>query len=163
MAQPQQRGGKKPLAALIAAACIVAAPVVVEFEGTIRKAYLDPVKIPTICTGHTGPDVFIGRVATDGECRDILDHDLKRHAEGVAQCTPMIFDRPKVAAAATSLAFNIGVSAYCRSTAAKRFRAGNYRGGCEALGWFNKAGGKVLRGLQKRRAAEVKLCLEGVG
>jgi lysozyme len=62
-----------------------------------------------------------------------------------------------------SVAFNIGVPRYCASTAAKRFNAGNYAGGCEALTWFKYAGGKVVKGLANRRAREYKVCVGGLG
>lgn len=161
---PQRSG--KPLAAAIALACAIAAPVVSHWEGKRNKAYLD--RLPTqavwtICYGSTGPDVTSGMAKTDAECRAMLARDLPKYAAEVAKCTPEIFDRPKVAAAAISLSWNIGANAYCKSTASKRFRAGDYRGGCEALGWFNRSGGRVIQGLVNRRAAEVKLCLQGVG
>jgi lysozyme len=72
-------------------------------------------------------------------------------------------DKPEILAAATSLAFNIGTAAFCRSTAARRFNAGDLEGGCRAIGAFVFAGGRKLPGLVRRRAAEVALCLKGVG
>ena len=65
-------------------------------------------------------------------------------------------------AAATSLAFNIGTARFCDSTAARRFKAGDAAGGCRAMAAFVYAGGRKLKGLVRRRAAEVALCLEGV-
>lgn len=162
---PQPTAAKGGLVALIAAACAVATPVVMQWEGKRNKAYLDTLPkeaVWTICFGSTGPDVTKGLVKTDAECRAMLETNLQKYAEGVAKCTPGIFDRPKVAAAAISLAWNIGTGAYCRSTAAKRFNTGNYRGGCSALGWYTMAGGRKIQGLVNRRQAEVRLCLEGV-
>ena len=48
--------------------------------------------------------------------------------------------------AATRLSFNIGVVAFCRSTAARRFNAGDWRGGCDAFLAWNKArvGGRLV-------------------
>lgn len=65
-------------------------------------------------------------------------------------------------AAYTSLAYNVGVAGAGKSTATRRLNAGDIRGGCEAIGWWNKAGQRVVRGLVNRRADEVALCLRGL-
>src|SRR3546814_3539221 len=53
----------------IAAAGLGAAlALVVQFEGKVNRAYLDPVGKPTICYGHTGPEVHLSMVATDEQC-----------------------------------------------------------------------------------------------
>ena len=62
----------------------------------------------------------------------------------------------------STLTYNIGVGAFCRSTARRRLNAGNVRGACDAATWFNKAGGRKIPGLVNRRTAEHKLCLEGL-
>ena len=64
-------------------------------------------------------------------------------------------------AAYVSLAYNAGVAGIGKSTATRRLNAGDIRGGCKALGWWNKAGGRVVRGLVNRRADETRLCLIG--
>ncbi|PRG74053.1 glycosyl hydrolase, partial [Burkholderia multivorans] len=64
-----------------------------------------------------------------------------------------------------SFAYNVGAGAYCGSTTAKRFNAGDWKGACRALNeadngrpqWVT-AGGRVLPGLVKRRAEERALC-----
>jgi len=155
-------GSKRSAAALVAAACVIATPIVQRWEGTVLKTYPDPIGILTSCTGHTGPELKLGQRFTPEQCGATLTQDLQRHAEEVYRCTPTIFEKPKVAAAATSLAYNVGGSAYCKSTAARQFNAGNYRAGCAALGRFIYANGKILTGLVKRRSAEVNLCLEGL-
>ena len=50
----------------------------------------------------------------------------------------------------------------CRSTAARRFNAGDWRGGCEAFLMWNKAGGRPVRGLTLRRQRERALCMKGL-
>jgi GH24 family phage-related lysozyme (muramidase) len=68
--------------------------------------------------------------------------------------------------AAISLAYNIGTDAFCRSTAARHFRAGDWRGGCDALTAWNKArvNGRLVpvRGLTRRRRHEREICLRGL-
>jgi lysozyme len=99
---------------------------------------------------------------SDAECDALFRDDLIRHAGPVAACTPGTVDKPEILAAETSLAFNIGVARFCRSSAARRFNAGDLAGGCRAIGAFQYAGGRKLPGLVRRRAAEVALCLKGV-
>jgi lysozyme len=61
-----------------------------------------------------------------------------------------------------SLAYNIGPGAFARSTALRRFNEGDIQGAADAMLMWNKAGGKVLRGLQRRRDAERRLFLSPV-
>ena len=58
-----------------------------------------------------------------------------------------------------SLAYNIGAGAFCRSTLVRKLNAGDYEGACAEILRWNKAGGKVVRGLVVRREAEHKKCL----
>jgi len=59
-----------------------------------------------------------------------------------------------------SLAYNIGYAGFCKSTIVKRLkqRPPDYTGACEAILLWNKAGGKVMPGLVKRREAEYQQC-----
>lgn len=131
------------------------------------RAYLDIAGIPTACDGIT-KGVRMGQVYTEAQCAMMLERELVIHAEGVMKCSPGLQGRGRdyQRAAAVSLAYNIGVAGYCGSTAARRFNAGNYRGGCDAFMSWNKARvGGVLRpvqGLTNRRARERAMCLKGL-
>ncbi len=156
-------------AALVAALLALVGPVAYErlhkdvpaHEGTVNKGYLDPVRIPTKCSGDT-TDVVVGRIYTDEECRVSLDTQLLAHARPVLVCSPELKDQPYILAATIDLTYNIGASAYCRSTVAKRFRAGDYAGGCAAMSAWVYAGGRKLPGLVKRRADNRALCERGL-
>lgn len=176
-------GGGVALAA-IAAAIAATLPTTREFEGKRNVAYADRIArrpVPTICYGHTGPEVVVGRRRSDAECEALLEGDLAGHARGVARCAPGITGNPYIFGAATDLAFNVGVGAFCGSTAARRFNAGDLAGGCEALGpgftvrvrvggrmvaqrrdGFVRSGGKVRAGLVRRRARDRALCVRGL-
>ena len=52
----------------VAAVMLAAAAFIAPWEGTVRKAYFDIVRVLTICTGHTGPDVYEGQTATPAQC-----------------------------------------------------------------------------------------------
>lgn len=122
-------------------------------------AYQDIVGVWTICGGET-QGVTRGMRETVAGCEARDEAALIRHAEPVLACTPGLRNRPNQLAAAVSLAYNIGAAGYCRSTVARRFNARDWRGACEAFLMWNKAGGQVVRGLDRRRRAERDLCLK---
>jgi lysozyme len=65
-------------------------------------------------------------------------------------------------AAFVSLAYNIGVGAFCGSTLVKKLNAEDYAGACAEISKWNKFKGKPLLGLTRRRAEERAIC-EGRG
>lgn len=137
-----------------------------EFEGLRLKAYHDPVGILTIGYGYTnaagyGDGVKLGDVWTKEKAEAMLVEGLEVFA---AQIRPMFKRQPNENqfGAMLSLAYNIGAGAFGRSTCLKQFNAGNIARAADALTWFNKAGGKVLRGLDRRREAEKQLFLTPV-
>jgi lysozyme len=71
-------------------------------------------------------------------------------------------NRPNQLAASVSLAYNIGTTAFCRSTVARRFNAGQWKAGCDAFLMWDRAGGRKVRGLTRRREAERAICLRGL-
>lgn len=131
------------------------------------RAYLDMVGVPTACDGLTsyrGRKIKMGDQFTEAQCTVMLEEELVTHAKGVMQCTPglalTIPRRDHARFAAVSGAYNYGVPTYCRSTARARFNAGQIGAACEALTWYNKAGGKVVPGLVARRKRERAECVK---
>lgn len=150
------------LTALIgAAAAITLVPEVQRWEGREHVPYKDIVGIWTVCDGDT-KNVIPGQAQTDAQCDARLEQQLIAHAKPVMQCVPGLKDRPNQLAASVSLAYNIGTAGFCKSTAAKRFNAENWRGGCDAFLSWRFAGGREIRGLLNRRKAEREICLRGV-
>lgn len=139
----------------------VAVPFVGKWEGLRTTAYRDIVGVWTICYGHTRT-VIPGETRTVAECNALLAEELLEYREGLHRYfTTQTINRrltPERDTAYTSLAFNVGIAGAGRSTATRRLNAGNIAGGCEALTWWNKAGGRVVRGLVNRRAEERALC-----
>ena len=149
---------RNKLVACVGTACAAILFVCVPlFEGTRTDVYVDPVGIVTACTGHTGKNLKVGQTFTKEQCQDLLVADLLRHAEPVLKCTPSLAKQPQRLAAAVSFAFNVGPTAYCSSTFAKKLNA-NDPSACAELSRWVKAGGKTLPGLVKRRAAERAIC-----
>jgi len=130
-------------------------------EGRVLKTYRDIGGVLTYCDGAT-ENAQAGRVYTPAECDAQLDRDLERHAAGIARCVPMnrLTDGQKVAF--VDVAFNIGVSAFCGSSMVRKANAGDMVGACDALLLWNRAGGREVVGLTKRRQRERELCLKGV-
>lgn len=127
-----------------------------KLEGTILRGYRDPIGIVTACVGHTRTAV-LGRPYTAVECDRLLRSDLAVHAAGVAACVAVPLTQNEQAAY-ISLAFNIGVGAFCRSTLVARLNRYEYGAACAEISKWNKAGGRVLPGLVRRRAIERALC-----
>ncbi|RDE04695.1 lysozyme [Sphingomonas aracearum] len=119
----------------------------------------DPAGVWTICDGET-KGVKPGMVETVEGCAARNEAALIRHAEPVLACTPSLRGHPNQLSAAISLAYNIGTGAYCGSTVDRRFDAGQWRAACDAFVMWNKANGKVVTGLDRRRRAERDLCLK---
>lgn len=123
------------------------------WEGGHRlTAYLDPVGIPTICTGST-EGVELGQRATFEQCNARLLRDTTRAGAAVARCTHVAITQSQYDAL-VSLAFNIGEKKYCSSTLVRKINAGDCWGaGAEFPRWVYAKGVK-LRGLERRRADE---------
>lgn len=147
---------------LLSAAVIAAAAGLIQhWEGTRLAPYRDIVGVWTVCSGDTSISM---RHYSRAECDTILRMAVSgTYGHGVLGAVPGIERHPGSLVASISLAYNIGVPAYARSTVARRFRQGDWRGGCDAFKRWVHVGGKVLPGLVRRREAERALCLKGVG
>ena len=129
------------------------------FEGCRLAAYRDIVGVWTIGYGHT-EGVHLGQIITQAQADQMLADDLDHvYGPGVLDA---IGDVPTTQAqfdAMTSLAFNIGVGGFARSTVCRMHKAGNYTAASEAFVLWNKAGGRTLEALTRRRLTEAKLYL----
>lgn len=149
---------------LVAAAIIggTGASMIQAHEGLRYKTYLDSAGIPTVCYGHTGPEVKLGQVYTPAQCDALFNEDVAKHNAEVDRCIRAPLTRNQ-RAAVVSFTFNIGGSAFCRSTMAKKLNQRDYIGAADEFPKWKYAtvGGKktVLGGLVKRREAERKLFL----
>jgi len=169
-AKPPAAGVGKPVkaGALVGAVGVAAAAILSPFVSGWESggkqhltAYQDIVGVWTLCDGET-LGVKKGDTDTAEGCAIRLDTRLAGFAQEVAKCTPSLRGKDEMWASATSLAYNIGTGAYCKSTVDRQFDAGNLRAACDAYLMWNKAGGRVVQGLANRRAAERALCLKGI-
>lgn len=136
---------------------------IAEFEGLRLEAYLCPAGVWTIGYGHTKGVKPGDTLDIPTHAKILLDEDLVEWGAGVekalggASTTQHEFD------AMVSLAFNIGVGGFEKSTVLRLHKAGDKTGAARAFGMWNKAtvNGKLveLPGLTRRRAAESALYL----
>lgn len=150
-------------AALGAAVVLATAAFVAPWEGLFTRPYKDIVGVVTWCYGETEGKPKASY--TPQECRDMLAAKLPRYYGEISACwgpqvEAKLTDNMRVAF--TSGAYNFGSGAFCKSSMVRRLKAGDLRGACDALLLYNRAGGRVVRGLANRRQAERKLCLEGL-
>ncbi|MBA85233.1 MAG: lysozyme [Rhodobacteraceae bacterium] len=157
--------GKKAVGGIVSAAVLVSAvPGVSYWEGRSLRAYQDIVGVWTICDGVTS-GVKPGDTATDAQCDAMLTHELRAHAEGLSACIADDVERQiptQTAAALVSWAYNIGTGAACRSTLVRKLNGRAWSEVCTELSRWNRAGGRVVRGLTNRRAAERADCEAGL-
>jgi GH24 family phage-related lysozyme (muramidase) len=143
----------------------VALPFIEVQEGMVLVAYRDVIGKPTICAGTTR-GVVMGMRKTLAECRAIFRAELVEYRNGLHRYftaeTKRLRLTPWRDTAFLSLAINIGWAGAGKSTATRRLNAGDIAGACDAITWFNRAGGRVWRGLVTRRSAEKDLCLRGL-
>lgn len=143
-----------------AAVLVLAAAIASYWEGHSPTGYADPVGIPTVCWGHTGPDVRVGMSVSLERCKELLEQDLQEAARSVEKCIHRPLSAHQ-AAAFVSFTFNVGGAAFCRSTLVRLFNEGRAEEACNQMSRWVYAKGIRLRGLERRRAAEVSLCLTG--
>ena len=160
ISEPVKASGARKAIGGVAGAAVIAAIVafIGPWEGRRYVAYQDIVGVWTICEGHT-KGVKPGDTATDLQCDEMAAQDVAEHNAGIRQCVTRQMPQ-NVEIAFTSLAFNVGVGAFCGSTALRKYNAGDDTGACEAMNLWNQAGGRVVKGLVNRRAAESALCKE---
>lgn len=152
---------KAKLIAMLGAPVAVAAITgVAYFEGYVPTVYRDPIGRLAACYGHDNQALTPGASYTRQQCEDILAEDLVRHARALECIAVPLTDGQK--AALVSFAFNVGADALCGSTLARKANSGRPASDwCNELLRWNRAGGKVLPGLTKRRQAERTMCLTG--
>ena len=142
------------------------------WEGRSLTAYLDTIAQPpvwTICDGDT-QGVRPGMVETPAGCdRRLATRIVRDYREKLVACIPNWSAAPlSWRAMMNSLAWNIGAGAACRSTAARLGWAGRWLESCTAATAFNRAGGRMVVGLARRRGmgdaariGEGELCVSG--
>lgn len=133
--------------------------IVKSFEGLRLRSYKCPAQVITIGYGHTGSykgkPLTLGMTITKEEAEELLKQDLVKYEKYVDDLHRDFNENER--AALISFCYNCGpasLKSLCRNRTNKQI--------AEALLLYNKAGGKVLAGLTKRRRAERELFLTPV-
>jgi lysozyme len=112
--------------------------------------------VPTIGFGTT-EGVKLGDTITPPKAMARALRDVQKFEGAIKQCVKVPLHQWEYDAF-VSLSYNIGAGAFCGSTLVRKLNAGDYAGACAEIDRWNRAGGKVLRGLVNRRASERALC-----
>jgi GH24 family phage-related lysozyme (muramidase) len=145
------------------------------FEGCHSSPYKCPATLWTIAYGHVlYPDQARlktperasyslkpehNRVWDADEIDSLLEADLQRFSDGVLRLCPAAADNQCHLDALVSFSYNCGLGNLQASTLRMKYNRGDYFGAADEFLKWNKAGGKVLRGLERRREAERALFL----
>jgi lysozyme len=138
-----------------------------DFEGLFLKPYLDPIKIPTIGYGtiqyENGKKVTMKDPAiTEERATELLEHEVNLKAQAVEKLVKVPLNDNEFAAL-VAFSYNVGSGALSTSTLLKLLNSNADRTAVadQLLRW-NKAGGKELAGLTRRRQAERSLFLQPI-
>lgn len=144
-----------PVALALTASALVG---LASYEGYQSAAYIPiPGDVPTIGFGET-KGVRMGDKTTPVRALATLLQSAQAHADGVRACVKApLFQREFDAY--VSLAYNIGVQAFCGSTLVRKANALDYPGACAEILRWDRAGGRQVPGLTKRRQAEFSTCI----
>lgn len=132
--------------------------IIKSFEGCRLNAY-KPVSTEqhwTIGYGHYGPDVAPNQVITQAEAEILLGLDLKKYEQAVTASTPFPLTQNQFDAL-VSFSYNCGVG-----NLKKLVNGRTAPQVAESMLKYNKAGGKVLAGLTRRRQAEHDLFIRDI-
>ncbi len=129
------------------------------FEGLKLTAYLCPAGVPTIgfgtTKGLTRADVG-KKTITEAEASRLLVEDVARFEKAVDKLVKVKLTENQ-RGALVSFTYNLGEGNFGSSTLLKKVNAGDLKSAQSEFAKWDKAGGKVLAGLTRRRAAEAKL------
>jgi len=142
------------------------------FEGCHFKPYLCPALLWTIGYGHVlYPEQNRLQLAerkayplhqahnrewSQEEVDGLLKQDLQRFERGVLRYITVPLKQNEFDAL-VSFSFNLGLGTLQRSSIRSKLNRGDKEGAIETLLKYCRAGGKILKGLQRRRAAEADL------
>ena len=132
------------------------------FEGCELTAYQDSVGVWTIGYGWTQPvngkPVSKGMIITQETADSLLCSGVVQYEKGVTGLVKVAVNQNQFDAL-VDFSYNLGVKSLEGSTLLKKLNTGDCTGAADEFLKWNKAGGKVLNGLVKRRAAERSLFL----
>lgn len=127
-------------------------------EGFSDTAYI-PIAgdVPTIGFGST-EGVQLGDKITVPEALERLHRDVGNAESAIGLCVTVPLSQGEYDAF-TSLAFNIGTTAFCSSTLVRKLNGGDYEGACQEIRKWVYSDGRKVQGLVNRREDEYRMCM----
>ncbi|MFH2557768.1 lysozyme [Klebsiella aerogenes] len=133
-----------------------------QFEGCKLTAYQDSVGVWTIGYGWTQPvdgkPIRAGMTIKQETAERLLKTGLVSYESDVSRLVKVSLTQGQFDAL-VSFTYNLGARSLSTSTLMRKLNAGDYAGAADEFLRWNKAGGKVLNGLTRRREAERALFL----
>ena len=131
---------------------------ILSYEGYSDKAYIPvPGDVPTIGFGTT-EGVKLGDTITPEKAVERAYRDIHKTETAIHKCVNVPLTQNEYNSY-TSLAYNIGTSAFCNSTLVKKLNARDYDGACSEIKRWVYFKGKVNQGLVNRRLKEYQTCM----
>lgn len=152
---------RKPLAATAVGLALLTG--IANHEGFRSQAYIPvPGDVPTIGYGSTrnpdGSAVKLGQTISREQAMVYLKNDTQKFVNQMVSCVKVPVSQGEFDAF-VSLTYNIGPSAFCRSTLVKKLNQYDYEGACKEILKWSYFKGKQLPGLVKRRQQEYNVCI----
>lgn len=134
-----------------------------QFEGLRLNAYDDGVGVWTIGYGTIkypdGVRVKKGDKITRAQADQYIANDVSTFEKSVNSLVKVPLNQNQFDAL-VSFTYNLGATNLSNSTLLKKLNAKDYKGAAAEFSRWNRAGGKVMAGLTRRRAAERELFLK---
>lgn len=131
---------------------------ILNYEGFSDTAYIPvPGDVPTIGFGST-KGVKLGDTITPEKAIERTYRDIRNTESAIHKCVHVPLSASEYDAF-TSLAYNIGSSAFCSSTLVKKLNAGDYEGACAEIKRWVYVKGQIVPGLVNRREKEYRMCM----
>ena len=131
------------------------------FEGCILKAYKCPAGVWTIGFGNTfyedGTKVKEGDVITQKRADELAKFIVEQFANSIREMIKQPLNENQFSAC-VSLAYNIGTGGFKKSSVLRKLNANPLDASiADSFRLWNKGGGVILKGLVRRREAEIEL------
>jgi lysozyme len=148
--------GRIKVAALSASAVALVSLAV--HEGYREQAYIPiPGDVPTIGYGTT-EGVKLGDRTDPIKALQRALSDMQKFEGAIKECVKVPLYQHEYDAL-VGFSYNVGSNAFCKSTLVRKLNAGDYKGACDEILRWDRAAGKVIRGLTNRTQKQHKQCL----
>lgn len=139
------------------AAILIATPMIATWEGVRTIPYKDIAGVWTVCYGET-ENIDFTREYTKEDCVELLKQRVPDYYQSAMQQVEV--ELPiTMQAAITSFNYNVGPTAFSKSTMLKKINRNELWGACQELNRWVYAAKMWVRGLSRRREAESRLCV----